>query len=78
MVSHLIRDVDWRVVCVELNVEFFEVQLVASVFNLLNRISFLILRVLVVKEFLGILILLGLVILRQIQIYHVTENSNQI
>ena len=78
MVSHLIRDVDWRVVCVELNVEFFEVEIIASVFNLFNRITFFILRVLIVKEFLGILVLLGLVILHQIQIYQVTENSNLI
>ena len=78
MVSHLIRDVDWRVVCVELNVEFFEIDIVSSVFNFLNLITFFILRVLIVKEFLGILVLLGLVILRQIQIYQVTENLNQI
>ena len=77
MISNFVGDFDGRVVGVEFDIELVDVEWNASIFNLCNGVTIFILRLLLVQELFAVLILVGLVLLRQIQICQVTEDSNK-
>lgn len=62
MISNFVRDFDGRVVGVEFDIELVDVEWYASIFNLCNRVTITIIRLLLVQELFGVLILAGLVL----------------